>query len=125
MSDTHNMKFEQLAEKVQDWARERQIIPNSTPVAQARKTLEEAGELLEAASYIDSFQMACDFVPIWTRDEWLGKFKDAAGDVMVTLINACALAGVDPVVCLAGAYAEIKDRKGTLRPDGVFVKEEA
>jgi hypothetical protein len=27
--------------------------------------------------------------------------------------------------CLAGAYEQIKDRRGTLMPDGTFVKEQA
>lgn len=30
---------------------------------------------------------------------------------------------MDLVQCLAEAYDEIKDRKGTLMPNGIFVKE--
>jgi hypothetical protein len=37
----------------------------------------------------------------------------------------CALLDIDMVDCLAGAYDEIKNRKGTLLPSGVFVKEAA
>ena len=48
--------------------------------------------------------------------------KDAVGDVVVCLINYCALRDIDLVACLAGAYDEIKSRTGTLRKDGVFVK---
>jgi hypothetical protein len=44
---------------------------------------------------------------------------------MVCLINYCALRDIDLVECLCNAYDEIKDRKGTLMPNGVFVKEEA
>jgi hypothetical protein len=43
----------------------------------------------------------------------------------VCLINYCALRDIDLVSCLAGAYDEIKDRRGTLMPDGTFVKESA
>lgn len=109
--------YRDIEMKVIEWAQARKIIPNSTPVAQARKTLEEAGELLEAATCLgydlDTAHNA----------EALAKFKDAAGDVLVTLVNACALADVDLIDCFAGSYDEIKDRKGTLRTDGVFVKE--
>jgi hypothetical protein len=35
----------------------------------------------------------------------------------------CADMGLDFVECVKHSYGIIKDRKGTLRPDGVFVKE--
>jgi hypothetical protein len=34
------------------------------------------------------------------------------------------LADVDLVECFAGAYDEIKDRKGTMSAEGVFIKEQ-
>ena len=43
----------------------------------------------------------------------------------MTLIIGADLAGFDLVDALAKAYHEIKDRKGILRGDGVFVKEAA
>jgi hypothetical protein len=49
--------------------------------------------------------------------------KDGVGDVVVCLINYCALRDINLVDCLKGAYEQIKDRKGTLLPSGVFVKE--
>jgi NTP pyrophosphatase (non-canonical NTP hydrolase) len=88
------------------WAEQRSIIPNSTPLAQAIKTVEEVGELLKALSKGD-----------------MEEAKDAYGDVLVTLIIGAALADVDLVRCLEDAYAQIKDRKGHLTKDGVFVKE--
>jgi len=48
---------------------------------------------------------------------------DGVGDVMVCLVNYCALQDIDLVTCIKMAYEEIKDRKGTLMPNGVFVKE--
>lgn len=102
------------------WAEARQIVPVSTAAAQARKTLEEAGELLEAAAEMRSYKAA-------GADELYGKareaYKDAVGDVLVTLIIGAALADVPIIECLSHAYEQIKDRKGTLRADGVFVKE--
>ena len=48
---------------------------------------------------------------------------DGIGDVMVCLVNYCALQDINLVSCMEAAYAEIKHRKGTLLPNGVFVKE--
>jgi hypothetical protein len=42
---------------------------------------------------------------------------------LVTLIMGCATADIDLVSCLELAYNEIKDRKGHLTPEGIFVKE--
>ena len=55
--------------------------------------------------------------------EDMPEIKDAVGDVMVCLINYCALKDINLVKCLEGAYQEIKDRKGTLMPNGVFIKQ--
>jgi hypothetical protein len=41
----------------------------------------------------------------------------------VTLILYCELHGITMDYCLAMAYEQIKDRKGTLTPEGIFVKE--
>ncbi len=59
----------------------------------------------------------------------LGKRKpelvaDGIGDTLVTLILLARLEGLDLVSCLAGAYDQIKDRRGQLTQAGVFVKEE-
>jgi NTP pyrophosphatase (non-canonical NTP hydrolase) len=48
---------------------------------------------------------------------------DGIGDVIVTLVLYAALQNLDIEECLASAYDEIKDRKGTLTPEGVFVKD--
>ena len=50
---------------------------------------------------------------------------DGVGDVLVCLIIYCALQGIDLKSCLEVAYGEIKNRRGTLMPNGVFVKEAA
>lgn len=112
-----------LADLIERWAKDRMIVPRSTPVAQARKTLEEAGELLESAARLDALHR----VPggVLTNDYNVAReeYRDAVGDVLVTLIIGAALADVDTLDCLLGAYMTIKDRKGTLREDGIFVKE--
>ena len=98
--------YRDLEIKIIQWAEARQIIPNSTPEAQFLKAVSEMGELADAIN-------KGDMVAI----------KDAVGDVQVCLINMCALIDIDMVECLEGAWHEIKARKGTLLPNGVFVKE--
>lgn len=100
------MQFEQLEHLVIQWAKDRQIIPNSNPLSQSIKTLEEVTELIAALNKRDA-------------DEAM----DAYGDVMVTLIIGSHLAGLNLMDCLASAYDTIKDRKGYLNAAGVFVKE--
>jgi NTP pyrophosphatase (non-canonical NTP hydrolase) len=100
------MEYRILEIEVIRWAEARKIIPNSTPVAQYLKAASEMGELADALNKKD-----------------IPAIKDAVGDTLVCLINMCALLDIDMVDCLRGAYEEIKDRKGTLLPSGVFVKE--
>jgi NTP pyrophosphatase (non-canonical NTP hydrolase) len=91
-----------------EWAKARKIIPNATPESQALKAVSEMGELADAI--------------LKGQDD---EMKDAVGDVLVCLINLCALMGVTLAECLQAAWEQIKDRKGTLLPNGCFVKEEA
>lgn len=98
--------FHELKALVEDWARARRIIPLATSAAQLMKAVSEIGELADAEGKRN-----------------LPAIKDGVGDVLVCLINYCALHEIDIVECLAGAYEEIKDRKGYLMPDGTFVKE--
>jgi hypothetical protein len=92
--------------KVIQWGEARGIVQNSTPAAQAVKTQEELDELLDAIRNGDREAM-----------------KDAYGDILVTLVMGCACADLDLVECFKGAYEEIKDRKGYLGADGIFVKQ--
>jgi NTP pyrophosphatase (non-canonical NTP hydrolase) len=89
------------------WAEQRKIIPNSTPLAQAIKTTEEVAELLKALSKND-----------------LEEAKDAYADILITLIIGSSLLDVNLVSCLEQAYSVIKNRKGYLTSDGIFVKQE-
>lgn len=102
------MSYRELEMKVIQWGEARGIVQNSTPEAQAVKTYEEVMELRDAI-----------------RTKNLAEMKDAYGDILVTLIMGCACADIDLVECLGLAYNEIKDRKGHLNADGVFVKEQA
>jgi NTP pyrophosphatase (non-canonical NTP hydrolase) len=117
------MSFADVELSVVRWAEERKIYPNSNPKAQSMKTLEEAGELLEAATALKVLKDAgMEHTPIFAH--WQDKYKDAIGDVMVTLIIGAALADVDVVECFKGAHDEIKDRKGHMNSNGLFIKQE-
>ena len=100
--------YREVELQVVRWAEARRIIPNAKPQAQLNKALEELAELFKAESQGN-----------------MPGVKDGVGDVVVCLINYCALKDIDLVECLALAYDEIKDRRGTLMPDGTFVKEAA
>ena len=91
---------------IQKWFDDRGITENSTPMTQAIKTLEEVTELFDALNKDDKNEV-----------------MDAVGDIYVTLIGVTRLYGVDIQDCIDQAYEEIKDRKGYLTPEGMFVKE--
>jgi NTP pyrophosphatase (non-canonical NTP hydrolase) len=101
------MTYTDLEMKVVQWGEARGIVQHSNNMAQAIKTMEEVGELLEAIHKGDKDAQ-----------------KDAYGDILVTLIIGCATADFDLVECLGLAYNQIKDRKGYLDSSGVFVKQQ-
>jgi NTP pyrophosphatase (non-canonical NTP hydrolase) len=100
------MSYTTLEIEILRWSEARRIIPNSTPQAQFLKAVSEVGELADALNKNN-----------------MDGIKDGVGDVLVCMINMCALLDINMTDCLQLAYNEIKDRKGTLLPNGVFVKE--
>lgn len=100
------MSYAEYEMKVVQWAEARKIIPNSTPMAQLCKLEEEVNELRDAL-----FES--------NREESI----DAIGDCTVVLINICALLDVNLTDCLAHAYEQIKNRKGYMNEQGLFIKE--
>ncbi len=100
------MSYAEYEMKVVQWGEKRGIVQNSTPAAQAIKTQEELDELIDAIRNNDSAAMS-----------------DAYGDILVTLIMGCACADLNLVSCLEIAFNEIKDRRGFLNKEGLFIKE--
>jgi NTP pyrophosphatase (non-canonical NTP hydrolase) len=100
------MSYAEYEMKVIQWSEDRKIIPNSTPFAQSMKAVEEINELVDAL-----------------RDNNKAEAIDAVGDTVVCLINVCALLDVNLTDCLEAAYEQIKDRKGSMNAEGIFVKE--
>jgi NTP pyrophosphatase (non-canonical NTP hydrolase) len=99
------MSYANIEIKIIQWSEARKIIPNSTPEVQLLKAMSELGELADATIKKDQEAII-----------------DAVGDVMVCLINYCALQDLNLVNCMEVAYDQIKNRKGTLLPNGLFVK---
>lgn len=100
------MNWSELTDAVKQWAQDRRILAHSNPQAQLMKTMSELGELADATLKSDAEGVI-----------------DGVGDVLVTLIIYSALQGVSLEECLASAYGTIKDRRGTLTREGVFVKD--
>ena len=100
------MSYANVEMRIIQWAEARKIIPNSTPDVQLLKAMSEMGELADATIKKDKEAIV-----------------DAVGDVMVCLVNYCALQDINLVNCMEVAYDQIKNRRGTLLPNGVFVKD--
>ncbi len=97
--------MQELIEKVQQWASDRNLIEGSDLKSQVVKLLEEFGELAEG----------------------VGKGKpelieDSLGDMLVVMIIIAQMSGLTLDKCLNTAYMEIKDRKGRM-VEGIFIKE--
>ena len=100
------MSFANTEMKVIQWGEKRGIVKHSNPRAQAEKTKEELQELFDAIDANDRDAMA-----------------DAYGDILVTLVMGAATVDLDIKSCFELAYQTIKDRKGSLNSDGIWVKE--
>ena len=100
------MSYAAIEIKIIQWAEARKIIQYSNPESQLLKAVSEIGELADATIKHD-------------RDAII----DSVGDVMVCLVNYCAIQDLDLVECMEIAYDQIKNRKGTLLPNGVSKKE--
>lgn len=99
------MNIEQLISACTEWGEARLIFKNGKRETQYLKLMEEMGEL---ASNIAK-----------QRD-----VRDDIGDCLVVLNNLAVMSGTTLEECLGIAYYQIKDRKGYLNGNGVFIKEE-
>ncbi|CZQ83533.1 phosphoribosyl-atp pyrophosphohydrolase [Trichococcus flocculiformis] len=93
-----------LTALIEEWARERGL-DAADPAKQMLKLGEEYGELCQGLAKDKPEQV-----------------KDSIGDMYVVLTILSLQLGLSVGECIAGAYAEIKDRKGKMI-DGIFVKE--
>lgn len=100
------MSFGTIELDIIRWSEARGIIQNSDSKTQLLKAFSEMGELSDA---------------ITKRDR--SAIIDALGDTIVCLINVAAIEDLDLGYCLKEAYNQIKDRKGFLNKEGVFIKD--
>ena len=119
----------ELINNVIQWAADRDILNGSNALKQLDKTSEELNELQRALGqwYMLDELVACDAITPTsvvkqTQHEVELEVMDAYGDILVTLIIAARLDGIDIQDALASAWNTIKDRKGRL-VNGLFIKE--
>jgi hypothetical protein len=141
-------------EKIIQWAKDRKIIPNSSTRIQCLKAVSEIGELADALIKHDVEAikdaagdiMVCMYIADYLSDDGLiDKCELAAvSDISLSLsflikfhgisrsenINDVLAFIIEPYnltldECIDSAYEVIKDRKGTLLDNGVFVKDES
>ena len=99
-----NYNYEALEDLTTSWAYDRGILTNGKTITQAMKLGEEFGELCShIAKGMD--------------------IKDDIGDMIVVLNNIAKMNNTSLQECWNEAYEDIKDRKGFLNEDGVFIKE--
>lgn len=98
--------FDELSNKVIEWAFDKGILERENAPKQMLKVLEEVGETAGAL--------------LKSNEEGI---KDGIGDSFVTLIILARQLGLTPEECLLATYNEIKGRTGKTQ-GGVFVKDE-
>ena len=117
------MNYQELETKVLEWADDKGILEKATPLAQAKKTLEEVNELIFALTLKDKYDVeeleSFSGETVFDTNE---EIKDALGDILVTIIIGAKLQGLKLEDCLESAYNVISKRTGKM-VDGVFVKD--
>lgn len=115
-------RFRELQFLVEEWADVKQILSVATLTGQAKKTIEEAQELLEAAYHLESGieEFMNSKGKLVNSEE---EFEDALGDVLVTIIIGAKMRGLDLLDCLESAYNVILKRTGRME-NGQFKKDE-
>lgn len=99
------MKFlNEIEQDIIRWSMDRGILQNGTKEGQALKLVSEVGELAD--------NIAKGRNPV-----------DDIGDCFVVLCNLAVMHGLTMTECASHAYDDIKDRKGYLNENGVFIKE--
>ena len=97
--------MEELNKKIVQWASDKGILKNGTPLAQWHKTAEEVDELHDAIQYGDKAEII-----------------DALGDIYVTILIQAEMQGLKLEDCIQSAYDVISKRTGKM-VGGQFVKD--
>ena len=123
------MNYEEISEQVINWAQEKGILQNSTPLKQLEKTQEELNETKECLEQLVALkdtqeQKKFHFAEDEDIQTVLNELKKEIGDQIVTLTLLSELVGFNTVDCFEAAYKKIKNRTGVMK-DGFFVKDSA
>lgn len=110
------MNFEELKTKVEEWAKDKDLLHEENAEKQFMKFIEE---VFEFKSEMDVYFDGAETLKSLNKEY----MEDEMGDIFVTLIILCNQLGIDPVECLEMAYKKISKRKGKTL-NGLFVKEE-
>lgn len=116
------MAFEELQEKVLDWADSHDLLHEENADKQFMKVIEEVFEFKTEMDFFKSFYNR-EFKNYQICLDLERKLKLEMGDIFVTLIILCKQLGIEPQRCLELAYEKIKNRHGKTI-DGTFVKAE-
>ena len=108
------MSFEQLQEKVLEWADDKDLLHEENAEKQFMKFIEEVFEF--KTEFDDKQRFAPECLDI-------NNLELEMGDIFVTLIILCEQLELDPTVCLSTAYNKISKRKGKTI-NGQFYKAE-
>ena len=105
--------FEELEEKVIDWAHIKGILGDLTGIDLKDRKMTQLGKFEEeSVEFIEA---------IYSKN--VDEVRDELGDVLVTLTIQANLWGLSLTECLDEAYNKIAVRTGRM-VDGVFVKDE-
>lgn len=128
LEEVEKMNFEELKERVSDWADDKDLLHAENIDKQFMKFIEEVFEFKTEYDIWNLYKkfkhdekIRQDF-SIEEVERWKN-LKLEMGDILVTLIILCKQIGIDPIDCLDMAYKKISKRKGKTI-DGVFVKAE-
>lgn len=110
------MNFEELKTKVEEWAKDKDLLHEENAEKQFMKFIEE---VFEFKSEMDVYFDGAETLKSLNKEY----MEDEMGDIFVTLIVLCNQLGIDCVECLEMAYEKISKRHGKT-VNGLFIKKE-
>ena len=120
--------FEELEEKVLEWAGSHDLLHEENAEKQFMKFIEEVFEFKTEFDIWSLYRKFKHDANVWQdfsieeAERWKN-LKLEMGDIIVTLVVLCKDLGIDPMECLEMAYNKIKDRQGKTI-NGQFYKAE-
>lgn len=95
--------YQELEHRVFDWGVDHGIVQNAKPLSQAIKCLEEATALLKAIEQCSESEV-----------------KTSLGNTWIALVLTAGTMDMDLQECMASCTAELANKHGFLRADGLW-----